>query len=351
MAARPPAVARVLERVVATARRHALFEPGQLVIVAISGGPDSTCLLHALHRVRRLLRIRVAAFHFDHRLRDDSPRDAAYARRQADALGVPFVLRHAEDGPAAGQSVEAWARLARYAAFTSAAIDAGADVAALGHTQDDQAETVLLGVVRGGGIDAVAGMAPRTGLPPLGFPAVRPLLDTTRQDALAFCRSLGLRPREDPTNRQLRFLRNRVRLKVLPQLERVVDRNLRVTLARMAEHVRADADLLEELASEASMETIVVGDDHIRLHAERLLAHPRPIAARVVRHALRLASAVAGGWDPDLGAAHVEGILGLAAGRPRRRLDLPGPLMAVREKEYVALSSASPGASASPRDR
>ena len=131
---RPPAVARVLERVTATARKHGMFEAGHTVLVACSGGPDSTCLLHSLHALRRLFRIRVEAFHFDHGLRPDSAADAAYVRRQADRLGVPIVFREAVDRPRKGQSVEAWARLARYAALTQAAADQGAHAIALGHT-------------------------------------------------------------------------------------------------------------------------------------------------------------------------------------------------------------------------
>ncbi|HEX2031645.1 MAG TPA: tRNA lysidine(34) synthetase TilS [Actinomycetota bacterium] len=341
---RPPAVARVLERVTAMARAHGMFEPGDLVIVACSGGPDSVCLLHALSLVRRLLRVRLAVFHFDHRLRPGSADDAAYVARQAERLGLPCLLRRADDAPGPGQSVEAWARLARYAALTSAATDAGADRAALGHTLDDQAETVLLGLVRGGGLEAVAAMAPVAAVPPLGFPAVRPLLETSRADVLAFCRALRLRPREDPTNRDRRFLRNRIRHDVLPVLEERLDRGVKATLARTAANVRADADHLEVEASDAAREVTHLGEGELRLDAAALAALPRPIAARVVRQALRLAGAMGGGWEPEPGSAHVTGVLDLAAGRRGRRLDLPGALLAVRAKEYVALSRASPEA-------
>ena len=340
----PKAVARVLERLTATSRKHRMFQPGQSVLVACSGGPDSICLLHALFRVRRLFRIKLAVFHFDHHLRAGSGADAAYVRRQAARLRLPFFLREAEDRPDPGQSVEAWARLARYAALTSVATETSAGVAALGHTLDDQAETVLLGLVRGGGIEAVAGMTPSGTLPPLGINAVRPLIETTREEVLSFCRGLRLRPREDPTNRDRRFLRNRIRKEALPFLERTLDRNLKATLVRTAEHVRADAVYLDALASEASRQAVVIGDDEIKLDAGALSAMPQAMAARIVRHALRLAAAALGGeWEQDVGAAHVRAVLDLASGRPRRRVDLSGPLMAVRNKEYVRLSRASPG--------
>lgn len=319
-----------------------MLPAGTTVVVACSGGPDSICLLHALHRLRRLFRIRLAVFHFDHRLRPGSDRDAEYVGRQAERLRLPFTTVQATDRPPRGGSVEAWARLARYGALTQAAADIGADRAALGHTLDDQAETVLLGLARGGGLDAVAGMPPVTSLPPLGFPAVRPVLDTSGEETRAFCRALRLRPRHDPTNRDPRFLRNRIRLQALPVLERALGRNLRTTLARTAEHVRTDAEYLEVLASDASRRVTEVRDEDVRLDAATLASMPRPIAARVVRQALRVAAAMGGEWEPDVGSAHILGVLDLAAGRPGRRLDLPGDLEAERVKGYVRISRPSP---------
>ena len=113
MAGRPAAVARVLERVTATAREHDMFVPGLTVLVSVSGGPDSTCLLHSLTMLRRLFRIRVEVFHLDHRLRPDSADDARYVRRQAARLRVPVHVRQADGRPRPGQSVEHWAREAR----------------------------------------------------------------------------------------------------------------------------------------------------------------------------------------------------------------------------------------------
>jgi tRNA(Ile)-lysidine synthase len=333
----------VLERVTATARRFEMFDPGETVLVACSGGPDSICLLHSLHRLRRLFRIRLAVFHFDHKLRSDSAEDAAYVARQAERLGLPFVLREAVDSPRSGQSVEAWARLARYAALTSAATEVDAQRAALGHTLDDQAETVLLGLVRGGGLEAVAGMPPVASLPPLGFPAARPLIETTRKEVQAFCGSLRLRPRQDATNRDPRFLRNRVRHKVLPLLEEELDRDLRATLARTAENVRGDVELLESLASDQAAKLVEVRDEELRIATDGLTPLPTPIAARVIRQAIRLAGAVWGEWGADMGAAHITGVLELARGRPGKRLDLPGDLVAERKREYVRLSRSSPG--------
>lgn len=318
-----------------------MFEPGHSVVVACSGGPDSVCLLHALHRLRRLLRIRLVVFHFDHRLREGSERDAAYVRGQASKLETPFVLREADDGPEPGESVEAWARLARYAALSQVVLDSRADAAALAHTVDDQAETVLLGLVRGGGVEAVAGMPPSGAVPPIGVRCVRPLIETTRAEVEAFNRSLRLRPRRDPMNRDPRFLRNRVRHEVLPVLEDRLDRNVRATLARTAENVRADAEYLEMVASDAARQAVAIVGEEVRIDAAALDALPPPIGVRVARQALRLAGALAGDWDPDVSSPHLRAILDLARGRPGRRFDLPGGLMAVRARGYVRIPRVS----------
>ncbi|MFM8999074.1 MAG: tRNA lysidine(34) synthetase TilS [Actinomycetota bacterium] len=219
--ARPPAVARVVERVTATLRDHAMVTPGETVLVAVSGGADSLCLLHALVELRRLFRLDLGVFHFDHRLRRGSPDDARYVASVATRLGLPLHATVADTRPAPGDSIEDWAHRVRYEAFARAMRDAGATRGATGHTRDDQAESVLLGLFRGGGLASVAGIDPVSG------PFVRPLIETSRAEVEAFCRARRLRPREDPTNADPRLLRNAIRHRVLPALERANGRDVR----------------------------------------------------------------------------------------------------------------------------
>ena len=147
---RPPAVARVLERVTATAREHEMFLPGQTVLVAVSGGPDSVCMLESLVRLRRLFRIRLEVFHFDHGLRKDSAADARVRRR---AWRIDTACRSICARPRRrrdkGASVEAWAREQRHFAIAEVTHETGAARTAIGHTMDDQAETVLIGLITG----------------------------------------------------------------------------------------------------------------------------------------------------------------------------------------------------------
>ncbi|HEX9122430.1 MAG TPA: tRNA lysidine(34) synthetase TilS [Actinomycetota bacterium] len=326
---RPPAVARVLHRLTATAREHGMFPPGGTVLVAVSGGPDSMCLLHALVDLRRLLRIRLEVFHFDHRLRPGSGRDAAYVARAAERLRLPFHLRAAATAPGPGASVEDWAHRARFAALALAMRDAGATRAALGHTRDDQAETVLIALIRGGGLDALAGLRPVQG------PFARPLLDVTRGEVEAFCRARHLRPRLDPTNRDTRLLRNAVRLRVLPGIERATGRDPRAPMARSAGSLRRDADELERQATEALVEFLEDAPDGARLAATALASLPGAIGARVARTALYRCGIVPTQGD-------IDAVLDLAAGRPGRRRRLTGGLLAARDREYVSVSRTSP---------
>lgn len=318
-----------MERLTATARRHRMFDPGSRVVVAVSGGPDSLCLLHALVRLRRLLKIAPVCFHFDHRLRKGSERDAAYVGGQAKRLGVPFFVRRATSAPGRGESIEAWARTVRYEELTSLLEELGGGVAALGHTLDDQAETVLLALLRGGGLEAIAGMRPVSGF------VARPLLETTREETEAFCRSLGLRPRRDPMNEDPAFMRPAIRHRVIPQLEQATGRNLRVTLARTAALLRQDAEFLDQLTESVRPDVVAEQGPDVVLFRARQLGDLAPaVAGRIVRGALLHLGSL-----PESG--HVDALIALTSSRPGKSIVLPGGLLARREREYVRLSRPS----------
>jgi tRNA(Ile)-lysidine synthase len=321
---RPPQVARVLERVTKTARAHGMFTRGDRVLVWVSGGPDSVCLLEALVRLRRLFGIELAVFHLDHGLRGGSGADAAYVRRRAAAHGLACHVVLPGSAPAPGDSVERWAREERRAAATRIAGEIGADRSALGHTMDDRAETVLLALVRGWGLDGLAGIEPASGA------LVRPLLDVRRVDTVAACRALGLRPRIDPTNDDTTYLRNAIRHEVMPALSGATGRDVVPTIARTAELLRADAATLDELASGLGGAAVEHAGGVRALRVDVLRDVAPPIAARVVRHALEDAGIA---WSQPA----IDGILDLASGRPGRRAELGGGWRARRERARIVL--------------
>jgi tRNA(Ile)-lysidine synthase len=322
---RPPAVARVLERVTATVREHDMLRPGDLVLVCVSGGPDSVCLLHALWHLRRLLRIRLAVFHFDHRLREGAEPDARYVRGLAARLEVPFHLRVAHDRPARGTSTEDWARTARMRAAAEVRTQIGATRLADGHTRDDQAETVLMGLVLGWGLSGMGGIEPVQGL------LVRPLLDVTREEVEACCRALRLRPRRDPTNDDTSLLRNAIRLEAIPAIERSTGRRVRDTFARTAGLLRQDADALWQEACELADEHVDAEPGAFRVRPAALEDLTRPMASRVVRRAFQLADLA---WTED----SIDAVLDLADGRPGRRRDLVLGSRAERDRLFVRVT-------------
>jgi tRNA(Ile)-lysidine synthase len=312
-----------------TVREHEMFRPDDKVLVAVSGGPDSVCLLYSLWYLRRLFKIRLEVFHFDHRLRNDSSKDAEYVRRLAGRLRLRFHLIVADESPGKGMSIEAWARENRRRAAWYIARDVGAHPIAVGHTVDDHAETVLIAVLTGSGLDAVAGLRP------VRDNYVRPLLDVRRSEVEAFCRSIRLRPRRDVTNRDTRFLRNAIRHRGLPVLERAVGRQLVDPVARTGVILREDAEYLGKQAAAASSDLIEPINGGVRMPADRLASLPKPIATRVLAAAMLMCRV------PPV-RENVEALLDLVSGRPGRRLDLGRGLKALREREYVSLSRTSP---------
>jgi tRNA(Ile)-lysidine synthetase-like protein len=321
---KPPALARVLERVTATVRADEMVVPGQTVLLCVSGGPDSVCLVETLVRLRRLLKIRLEVFHLDHRLREGSSADAAYVSRLAARHKLPFHLRVATERPARGASVEAWARAQRMVLSEEIADRIGAERIAEGHTVDDQAETLLIALVRGGGLDAMAGIVPVLGR------EIQPLLDVTRTEIEAACRSLRLRPRTDPTNADTRLLRNAIRLVGLPALEAATGRELRATIARTAGHLQVDARELADQAGRAADRITKDASEGCSLPVDALLNLPQAIRARVVRIALYRLGILPSHTD-------IEAVLDLADGRPGRRRDLTSSATARRAATEVEL--------------
>ena len=204
-----------------TVRERALLSPGDQVLVACSGGPDSTTLLHVLHRLRRELGITLCAASIDHGLRPESVSEVEQVGAFASTLGVPFYSARVEV-PREGASIQARARELRYRALREIAASHGAVRIAVGHTQDDQAETVLARVLRGAGLRGLRGIEARR-----SDGVIRPLLDCRRSDVRAYAAGRALAFVDDPSNHQRAFERVRIRHEVLPTLAaedpRVVD--------------------------------------------------------------------------------------------------------------------------------
>jgi tRNA(Ile)-lysidine synthase len=324
--------------VIATIRAHDMAARGDLVLVAVSGGPDSTALLHALAQLQTVLGIRLRAAHVHHGIRGkEADLDAAAARALARRLGIPFNLRRV-DAPAharaSGLSLETAARELRYAALAAIARRCRADRIATGHTMDDQAETVLLNLLRGAGPRGLAG------IPPVRDRIIRPLLDLRRADVTRYCQANGLVYRVDRSNVDLSHTRNRLRHEIIPALERVQPAIV-PQLARLAAIMRAEDEFMSKQAEAAFPAVGKASEQQIALRLDAFAALAPALQRRLVRQAV----AKVKGDELDLELERVEAVVRLAlSGRTAAVVELPGGLQARRSYHELLIGQATPAA-------
>ncbi len=294
------------ERILTTARRFSMIDRGDLVLVAVSGGPDSVALLHALWTMRDDLGITLHVAHLNHSFRgEESDADAEYTRGLASELGLSATIEKV-DVPliqsALRVSPEEAARMARYEFLEKTAESVGASRIAVAHTADDQCETVLLNVLRGAGIDGLSGM------PPVRGKIIRPLIEVRRKEVETYLADRGLVPRQDSTNLTPAYTRNRIRLELLPSLRQDFNSDMDAGLLRLAELARADTAYLNSEADAVLAQIMPSSEDNsLLLDAAKLAECALPIRRRVVRLAVkRLRGEIA-----DIGYVHVEEFLRL----------------------------------------
>ena len=273
-----PAVAEIRRAV--RAALAALPEPPTTVIVALSGGADSLALAAATAFEARAAGIGLRSVTVDHALQDASERVAAEAAAKASALGIEALVERVVVGES-GEGPEADARAARYAALRRVAQAEDAPVL-LGHTLDDQAETVLLGLSRGSGAGSLQGMAP-VRMDDDGTTWIRPLLAVRRETTRAACAAEGLEPWDDPHNADPRYLRVRAREHVLPVLETELGPGIAEALARTAEQLREDAEAFDEMIHETIEDIVEHAEAGISVSAAALAANPAALRNRVIR--------------------------------------------------------------------
>lgn len=294
--------APLVDQVQTALRTHRLLTSGARVIVAVSGGSDSMALLHALLRVRPAWRLALHVAHLNHGLRPEAAGDAAFVRERALRWKLPVTI-HEEDVAARcrdhGWSLEDGARRLRYAMLTSVAAQQSADAVAVAHTADDQAETVLMRLMRGTGLMGLGAIPVKRPLepPPAGGRVrrssgprvwlIRPLLACWRSDIAAYLRAERVPHREDASNRDCRFLRNRVRHQLLPMLQREYNPNIKGLLTQLAEHSRCDYSFLAEAAARQWRRVAAVQPAAaVSLSIPRFLRQPKALQRQLLRQAI-----------------------------------------------------------------
>ena len=273
------------------------LEAGDLVCIAVSGGADSLALAYALSLEAPKLAIQLHAVTVDHQLQSASGAQASRVVVQMKSLGIETTV--AKVSVEITEGLEASARKARYAALDSVGDTLNAVAIFLGHTRDDQAESVLLGLARGSGTRSLSGMALHQGK------YIRPLLSITREQTEKLCNEVSLDAWQDPHNKDAEFARVRVRTVAIPTLEKTIGPGISEALARSAELLRHDADALDAWA-EREIEHLDLAD----LECEHLAHLPRAISSRIIRMAIYAAGAPSG----SISAEHVASVEALIMG-------------------------------------
>jgi len=323
----------MLDNIETILREQCKLSKDRPIIAGVSGGPDSLCLLGIL----RAEGYRIIVAHFNHKLRDDSDTDANIVEQTAARLNLPSVVESGDVhgfADTAKLSIEEAARILRYRFLMEQAHRFTAQAVAVGHTADDQVETVLMHFIRGAGLDGLKGMNHRTVIKIFDpeIPIVRPLLDTWREETIVYCAANGFRPRHDPSNASLDFLRNRLRHLLIPALETYNPR-FREAVWRTSASLTADHEILLNALDEAweacvSQETI----DYITFESSALTK--RPVGLQ--RNLIRLAMEKIRPDNMDISFTTLERVSKfINTATNRARMDVTGGLHLLREGSLI----------------
>jgi len=331
-------------------QRYRLIPRKELVVVGVSGGADSVCLLHVLAKWRKRLGIRLHIAHLNHQLRGaESEADAEYVSNLAGSLGIPSTIDRQDVAAYRIEkncSIEEAARELRYAFLARVAREVGARRIATGHTKDDQVETILMHILRGTGITGLCGLAPCSPMmydsqgisPPAkrsNLLVIRPLLDITRAETASYCQEHQLESRIDSSNLSPSFFRNRLRLHLLPLL-RQYNPSIDQALLRLADIAKEDNAFIEQQASGLWDE--VARQENNTIYLDKKQVAGLPIALQ--RHLLRAAVTRLAGDVRDIEASHIEAARSLLNKPASKRIPLPHGLIC--QGGYNELVIASP---------
>jgi tRNA(Ile)-lysidine synthase len=343
----PPSL---IERVHTAIRAHRLIAPHDRVLVAVSGGADSVALLHLLLAIRERSggELTLHVGHLDHALREGSRDDAAFVRELAQRWQLPATIERQDVGTICRRekiSVEDGARRIRYDFFQRLTRREGLTRVAVAHTADDQAETVLLRIMRGSGLAGLGAIPVQRPLTETGderretrnegegVTLIRPLLEVWRAEVAAYLQEEGVSHREDPTNANCRVTRNRVRHQLLPLLERDYNPNIKQALTQLAQQSGVDYAYLQQAAMRQWGRTIkVAAPERLAIRVQAFLRQPKAIQRQLARRAVTRVKAE----DGELEFRHWLEIERVFFERPVGTiLDLPGGVRLRREAEWV----------------
>lgn len=322
------------KKVIQTIRKYKMLSPGEKVLVAVSGGPDSICLLNLLHNLRPFLGCELAVFHLNHKLRKEADKEQTFVRRVCKNLNIPYwtksftIKRYAQQN---NLNLEVAGRQIRYKLLFSTAQKHDCQKIALGHTADDNAETVLMKLIRGSGITGLGGIFPVKQAEESGqSKIIRPLIEISHQEVLAYLKSQHLSYCLDPSNLDQRYFRNRVRLQLLPQLEKYNPR-IRKSLAQISFFCQKLEEYFQQETLRIFPVLVKCLPGKIIIDFNKLLCYNYITQTYVIKRALHLLKP-----KSEISFAHISSILNLT--QSGKQIQLPDNLVAQRLYDKLVLN-------------
>ena len=325
----------IFEKTLSTIKKYNLIEKGDKIVLGLSGGPDSVCLLHILNRLREVLDIEVYAAHLNHQIRGlEAQQDALYVSQLCESLGVTFFVKsinvpqYCKDNKL---SLEEGARKLRYEMFFEIKESLNANKIAIAHNVNDQAETVLMRMMRGTGLQGLKGIDYiRDGV------IIRPILDIERSEIEAYCEEHKLNPRIDSTNLESIYTRNKIRLELIPYMKENFNSNVTESIVRMSNSLRSDSDYIEAEAESKFKDICKVTSDTVDIKINGFSKLHNAIKVRVLRKGIK---SILGDTN-FIDQKHIEDVLEFESeSKINKMLTLPRGVFVYRKQDCITLTT------------
>lgn len=323
----------IFKRVLKTIKEHNLIEDGDKIILGLSGGPDSVCLFHLLHRLKKIYNIEFFAVHLNHMLRGkEADEDENYVKKLCETYGVKCYSKAVDVNAFCKKNklgIEEGARKVRYDLFEEIKTLVGANKVAIAHNTNDQAETIIMRLMRGTGISGLRGIEykRKDGM-------IRPILDIEKKDIEAYCEQYDLKPKIDKTNLESVYTRNKIRLKLFPYMEKEFNKNVIKNIVRMSENVKTDSDFIEKFADNCFKDVCVVYNEKVYIYLDKFTSLDLAIKSRIVIRAIEKVL----GDIKSIDKKHIDKILKLLDEKKKgKKINLPRGLVAERSFDYIAV--------------
>lgn len=325
----------IFEKTLSTIEKYNLIENGDKVILGLSGGPDSVCLLHILNRLKEVLDIEVYAAHLNHQIRGmEAQKDALYVSQLCESLGITFFVKSMNVPQYCKEnklSLEEGARKLRYEMFFELKEKLNANKIAIAHNMNDQAETVLMRMMRGTGLQGLKGIDYiRDGI------IIRPLLEVERPEIESYCEEYKLNPRIDSTNLESIYTRNKIRLELIPYMRDNFNSNITESIVRMSNSLRSDNDFIEEEAFKKFKEVAFINGYNLEVNLQKYVNLHKSLKSRIIRHAIKYVL----GDTNFIDQKHIEEVIELEGeNKVDKKIILPRGLFVYRQKNKLIFTT------------